>query len=164
MAEREAAPAVLSRKQDSGRSRATVRPYYEGLPLRGLDAGRMKAGGSLPDKGANALVRPRKHGPANRNRRGGAPKGVRASALEARAAAPACAAEVMAQRLSALCPLGFSERAKSGEGRKLPDNPRAAVRGDDDACRTPIVWKNAAIWSRSLHRRCRDSVTYALPP
>ena len=57
----------------------TVRPYYEGLPFEGLDAGRMKAGESLPDRGgAQPPVRPRKHGPEAQNRRGGAPKGVRA--------------------------------------------------------------------------------------
>jgi hypothetical protein len=33
----------------------TVRPYYEGLPLAGLDAGRMKAGESLPDRGGECL-------------------------------------------------------------------------------------------------------------
>jgi hypothetical protein len=49
----------------------------------------MKAGESLPDKGVNALVRPRKHGPEAQNRRGGAPKGVRAYRLSARCCAQA---------------------------------------------------------------------------
>ena len=47
---------------------------------QGLDAGRMKAAKACRIKGANALVRPRKHGPEAKNRRGGAPKGVRAFA------------------------------------------------------------------------------------
>src|SRR4051812_45236679 len=38
-----AAPALVPRTHESGRPRVTVRPYYEGLPLVGLDAGRMKA-------------------------------------------------------------------------------------------------------------------------
>ena len=37
-----AAPALVFRKHESGRSRVTVRPYYEGLPLCRLDAVRMK--------------------------------------------------------------------------------------------------------------------------
>ena len=111
----------MLRKPESGRPRVAVRPYYEGLPPCGLDAGRMKAGESLPDKGVNALVRPRKHGPLAQNRRGGAPKGVRAS--QKRALLCASAAEVETRRLSALCPFGgFAawEPSRDIAGRRVP--------------------------------------------
>src|SRR6188768_1834917 len=54
-----------------------------GLPLAGLDEGRMNGGESLRDHGGlRPPVRPRKHGPEVRNRRGGAPEGVPLSGLE----------------------------------------------------------------------------------
>jgi hypothetical protein len=46
-----AAPAVVPRKHGSGRPRVTVRAYYEGLPMRGLDAGRMKAAKAAGSRG-----------------------------------------------------------------------------------------------------------------
>ena len=47
----DAAPALVPRKHKSGTLWAAVRPNYVGLPFSGLDAGRMKGGGSLPDQG-----------------------------------------------------------------------------------------------------------------
>src|SRR5215203_3658170 len=77
--ERGAAPADVPRKRISGRPRATVRPNYVGLPSM-AGRGRTNAGGSPRDQGGEEpAVRPRKRGPEDTNRRGGAPEGVRAA-------------------------------------------------------------------------------------
>src|SRR5665811_2182371 len=72
-------PAGRLRKPASGRPRAAVRPYYEGLPFGGLDAARTKVGESLPDrvepKAARARVR--KLRPRGQKSRDGAPRGAR---------------------------------------------------------------------------------------
>src|SRR4051812_40263867 len=76
-----------------------------------------------------ALSVSRKHGPQAQNRRGGAPKGARASD-EARAAAYQTRRRFLTRRLSALCPLEFFGRPDC-RLRKLT-NPRAT------ACAEPI--------------------------
>ena len=48
MVEQGAAPAVGSRKINSGRLRVTVRPYYEGPPFSGLVRRRRKESESSP--------------------------------------------------------------------------------------------------------------------
>ena len=63
-----------------GRPRATVRSNYVGLPSM-AGRGRTNAGGSPRDQGGEEpAVRPRKRGPEDTNRRGGAPKGDALSA------------------------------------------------------------------------------------
>ena len=47
----------MLRTHESGRSRVAVHPYYEGLPLVGLDAVRMKAGKVRRMKGPSGSVR-----------------------------------------------------------------------------------------------------------
>ena len=85
--------------------------------LRWLDAGRTNAGESLPDQGGEEpAVRPRKHGPGDTNRRGGAPKG---DAPRARARAPQ-GVGLDEQRLSALRPLTF--RGHGTKARPAPLN------------------------------------------
>ena len=87
LAERGAAPAPVSRTHRSGRPRATVRSNYVGLPSM-AGRGRTNAGGSPRDQGGEEpAVRPRKRGPEDTNRRGGAPKGDALSAEGAPAAA-----------------------------------------------------------------------------
>lgn len=55
---------VGARNPASGRPRATVRLNYVGPPFSGLDAGRMKGGGSLPDQVASRpLSGPGSYGP-----------------------------------------------------------------------------------------------------
>ena len=78
MVERGVAPAGVVRSHALGTPRVAVRSHYGDLPFNGLDAGRMKAGESLPDQGGQqASVRPRKHGPGVQNRRSGASSGAR---------------------------------------------------------------------------------------
>ena len=113
LAERGAAPAPVFRTHRSGRPRATVRSNYVGLPSM-AGRGRTNAGGSPRDQGGEEpAVRPRKRGPEDTNRRGGAPEGERPLRRRARR----CKA-LRYPRLSALRPL-----ACRGERRKARPAP-----------------------------------------
>ena len=72
------APAVVARNHGSGRPRVTVRPYYEGLPIARLDAGRMNGGESCRDRGK------RKASPSGHGRTAPQPKIAAVERREAR--------------------------------------------------------------------------------
>ena len=117
-----------------GGLRVTVRPYYEGLPANGLDAGRMKAGESLPDQGGECpCPSPEVTVPGPKI---AAVERRKACALshKARAAAPQCAAEVSRQRLSALCPL---RRLRRMGASPLAASPQRGIRETSPTRRAP---------------------------
>ncbi len=64
MAERDAAPAGVTRTHTSGTPRVTVRPNYGGAAHQELDAGRTNEGESLRDQGEDAKRSPCVQGPS----------------------------------------------------------------------------------------------------
>ncbi len=126
--------------------------------LEWLDAARTKAGKSPPDRVEPkvARVRARKHGPGDRNRRDGAPRGARALRKRARLD------ERLVRRL-ALHPLGFAP----GQKREAPfaagmeyGAPRAAKNRGDDA--RLLVIPGRAKCEPGI-QRCRHNVSLWIP-
>ena len=119
--ERGAAPALLPRKQRSGRSWVTVLANYVAAPFSGL----VGTGGS---KAKAERSRGGSYGPEVRNRRSGAPQGARVpvgrASAKADLPAEASAKAGRRRRTSKEAPIG-APLPHFGEGRKWKEGSAA---------------------------------------